>query len=228
MLQEKTQRTYASIISDGTIRVPTDESNPKAILREYETSDGKKGTKHELVYKSLIGTIKYVNFYDGDFGKTLSIVIADDGEEDITLTLGVTTSFGSDMMKKLPNIDFSLPVTLNPYSFIDDKGKNKKGLTVIQNKQKVLNYFYDEATKGTLFDFPVPEKEYGKMDKDDWKIYFILVSKFLVNYTEKNIIPNFQTIDNEIAVYASPEEYVEAKKEKPAKQTAIKVENLPF
>jgi hypothetical protein len=35
------------------------------------------------VYKSLIGTIKYVNFYDGDFGKTLSIVIADDGEEEI-------------------------------------------------------------------------------------------------------------------------------------------------
>ena len=64
MLQKKEDKTYASILADGKIHITVPEGTPEASLRTYETSDGKSGSKWELVYTSIIGKITKVGFRD--------------------------------------------------------------------------------------------------------------------------------------------------------------------
>lgn len=242
-LNEKVKRIYATVAAvDGSIRIAVDkpddidddvksyidENGKKVVRRDYELSDGTTGCKWEHVYKSITGMVKYVGLYDGDYGSQVSLTIADEGEEGIIMSLNCKQTFGQDVMKKLPNVDFTKEVDLRPYSF-DDKetGKNKRGITIWQEGERVLNYFYDVDKKEVLHSFPVPEKAYDKMDSDDWVVFFVGVTKFLKAYTRENILPQFQTSDEEVKAYASPEETVKgagAKKKPAAKKAAVKKE----
>ena len=192
----RSNKTFASILSDGFFHIPSeegtvDESGQEAFLREYEVdNEGEKvkKSKSELKYDTLEGMIEGVYFRDSDFGTQVHIVI--DG---IDLSLGAGSNFGSDLMKKLPNIDYSQSVKMAGYSFKDAKsGKERRGISIVQgvdeeNKGiKIQNFFYDPATEKELHDFPTPEGDTEKFDKDDWKIYFLSVKKFLVGYITEN------------------------------------------
>ncbi len=61
---------FVSILADGKMHMTVPEGTEGAVKRDYETSDGKKGTKHELVYTELSGMIEKIEFYEGDFGKS--------------------------------------------------------------------------------------------------------------------------------------------------------------
>lgn len=187
-LEKKERKNYATIISDGSIRVPSTEDDPSAVKREYETSDGKKGVKYEEVYDTLSGVIQDINFFDGDFGKVLNVTI-----DDITLSINTNVNFGEDFMKKLPNIDLNEEVYLSPYSFEDDKKKIRKGITVYQKGEKLQNFFFDPENKENINGYPNPEGDIKDYSKEDWKIYFMQARKFLVKYTEENIIPKIAT-----------------------------------
>lgn len=181
--------TWASIISDGSIRVRSAEINPKAVKREYELKDGTKGVKWELVYDNLRGHINDISFRDGDYGTQLMILI-----DDITLAVSMNSKYADDILKKLPNVDFSKDVNFVPYSFVDDKNKEKKGVSIYQDlgdikPSKLNNFFYDTETKGSKNGYPDFPENHKKMKKDDWKIYFITVRKFLQEYTETNVKP---------------------------------------
>lgn len=180
--QEK--KNYVSILSsDATLRMVVPTGTPDSVVRTYETSDGKTGTKTELVFNKMSGKITDISFFDGDFGKLLQLDITDDAG---TLTLSVNTAqnYGEDLMKKIPSLDLSKGVEFAPYSFIDDNGKTRKGVTVTQEGKKIQNFFYDIANKKNLYDYPTPTG--SEKDKDDWKVYFIQARKFLVAYIEKN------------------------------------------
>lgn len=185
-LKERDQSIYANILSDGTIRVKSEESDPKSVRRDYELKDGTKGTKFERVYQELSGKILSAQFYDGDFGRSLILQFNDGGEEDIALSMNTTSNFAEDFMKKMPNIDFTKEVTVKPYNFTDDRNKLRKGVTVIQDNKKIGNYFSDGEK--ALHGFPEVEVD-KKYDKDDWKIYFIKTRKFLMEFVETNIFP---------------------------------------
>ena len=187
-LQEKDTKTYLTILgSSGDFRMKVDQSTQGAQLRTYETSDGQRGEKYELVYKSVSGFIQAIDIFDGDYGKNLIVDIAFSKEKGVALSIGVATPFGEDLMKKLPNIDFSKSVTLAPYSFEDEKGKQRRGITVTQDGEKKFNAFYDPEKKENLFGFPEVEED-KDYDKEDWKMYFMQCRKFLVKYTEDNIL----------------------------------------
>ena len=185
MLTKNDSKTYVSILGDGSLRVQVQEGTPDAVRREFEKSDGTKGVKHELVYDALSGKITNVSFFEGDYGKLLQVKITDKGSS-VYLSLSTSLNFGEDLMKKLPNINLDEDVKLVPYSFEDDNGKTKKGITVYQNKEKVKNFFFDADNKKNINGYPDPEGDIGKYDSDDWKLYFISARKFLVEYTEKN------------------------------------------
>ncbi len=190
MLTSYEQKTYANIISDGTIRIKCDESDPKAVKRDYTLKDGTKGTKIERVYNELSGIITNLSFYEGDFGKTLQVTVSD-SNEDIVLCMNVSTNFAEDLMKKLPNINLDNRVILKPYAFEDNNKKLKKGISIIQNNQKIKSFFHDENNQPTN-GCPGLTKDIKEYDTDDWNIYFISVRKFLQQYIETNIIPKFQ------------------------------------
>lgn len=196
---------YVTILSDGRIHEKVAEGTDGAVLRQYETSSGEKGEKWELIYKKLEGYITKVEFEDGDFGENLLITFKD-GETEIILAIGVSGSFGEDLLKKLPAVDFSKRVGISPYAFENEKGRMVKGVSVWQESDKVLNFFYDFDAKKELHGFPVPEGDTSEYKTDDWKIHFIKVRKFLTAYAKEHIVPKFADGAEEIARPTDEEE----------------------
>ena len=203
-LNEREQKTYAIVIGDGSIRVTAQANDPKAVKRTVELPDKSTVVKMERVYNDLSGFIKEVSFFEGKFGKQLFVKVDDNKSEPITLALNMSTNFGEDFLKKLPNVNFNEQVTISPFAFSDDHGKVRKGVTIRQpnnpnsDEGKIKNYFVDEQ-KNPANGFPVVPKEFSKMDNDDWKIYFIQTRKFLIEFTENNVIPLVENTADSVA-----------------------------
>lgn len=178
------EKIYATVLSDGKIHVSVPEGTEGSVVREYETSDGKSGSKTEMIYTELVGTITKVDFFEGDFGKSLLLTVADGETKPVVLSLSTSSNFGEDMMKKLPAIDMDQPVIIAPYSFDDEKGKKKRGVTVTQDGTKLTNFFFDSEAKKNLHGYPEIPKAKGKkvISKDEWKIYFAQARVFLCDY----------------------------------------------
>ena len=220
MALEKIERqNYVSILSsDATFRVVVPDGTEGSIKREYETSDGKKGTKTELVFNKLTGKITNIGFYDGDFGKQLQLTITDD-KGDLTLSVNTAQNYGEDIMKKIPNINLDKEVVLVPYSFEDDKGKIRKGVTITQDGKKIESFFYDKVAKKNVNGYPDPEGDRKDYDKDSWRVYFIQARKFLVGYTEKHFpAKEHKTINKTTDI---SDIY-------PTEEESIKAENIPW
>lgn len=180
--------------SDGTLRLTVPEGTEGAVYREYETSDGKKGSKWELIFKSLSGMISNIQTHDGDYGMNLMLTLSYDGGED-TISIGTSTPFGEDFMKKLPNINLDEYIEFAPFAFTDDHGKLRKGVSIKQGDKKVQNFFYKAGEDGergvNVNGYPNPDGDTTKYTKDDWKIYFMQARKFLIKYTEEHFLPKF-------------------------------------
>ena len=169
---------FISVLADGKMHLNVPEGTEGAIKREYETSDGKKGSKTELVFTELSGIISGLKFWEGDYGVSLQVTVLDGEEEPVILSLNATQTFGEDFMKKLPNINLKKPVTISPYSFEDDKEKKRRGVTVYQEDEKVENFYYDKDKKKNANGYPSPAKKYTK--KSEWKKYFQEANEFLI------------------------------------------------
>lgn len=178
--------------SDGTLRLVVPEGTEGAVYREFETSDGKKGSKWELVFKSLAGKITNIEEYEGDYGVSLLVTFTYDGGEDI-VAFNTGTPFGEDFMKKLPNINLDEYVTIQPYAFTDDGGKMRKGVSIKQGDEKLTDFFTKkEGEKFVhLHGFPEPKGDTNKYSKDKWKIYFLECREWLLEYTRENFISLF-------------------------------------
>ena len=188
MLKEKqTSGTYLSI-TGGEFRQTVTEGTPGAKKRDWETKDGKSGTKWEKPYESLSGKITGINFYDGDYGKNITVFIQD-GEENYGLSLGVASQYAEDLMKKIPALDLDKDVTLIPYDFEDDKGRRRKGITVKQGGEKVSNFFYDAEKKTQINGAPSPEGDVSMFDSEDWKMYYTKLRKYVINFITEKIVP---------------------------------------
>lgn len=179
--------------SDGSLRMTVTEGTPGAERREWKSADGTKtGVKFEMIYQDVSGFITSVDFLDGDYGKNLIIGITDE-DETLKLSLSTNSPFGEDMMKKLPALYLSTRVVIQPYAFVDDKGKTRKGLSIKQNEEKIGNFFNDPVEKKNIHGYPSPEfkkdKKTGEnkpFSSDDWKLYFGIARKFLIEYIEEN------------------------------------------
>lgn len=188
--QEEGKR-FISIKSDGLFHEKVSQETEGAKLREYELKDGTKGSKWELLYKDLSNVhIKNIYFEDSEYGENICTTFTD-GENEVTWSENTGTNFGSDWMKRLPNLDFTAKVSIKPYAFTDDRGKLKKGASVYQH-DKVADYFYDWDKREELHGFPKVPKAREEMKTDDWKLYFLQVKIFLVGYTKEHIVPRFE------------------------------------
>jgi len=187
------QKEYVTILSsDGSFRLSVPEGTDGAVKRDYETSDGTKGTKNELVLTALSGKITGVEFKDMKFGRVMNVDITDENGT-LTISMGTQTNFATDLMKKLPNMDLSKEYRLMPFAFTNDKGKSVKGISITEGTDKpskdtpkIKNFFYDEEEKKNLHGFPEITKDISKMTKNNWKAYFGEVEDFLVEYNSNN------------------------------------------
>ena len=181
--REESSVLHLSIIK-GTLMQKSTEDNPDAVRRDWEDSDGNKGTKWEIPYSSVEGLIVGVDFKDGDYGEQV-IVSMTDVDEKIKIYMPTDSRYFTDFAKKLPNINLWEDVTLSPYDFDGDNGKQNKGVSIKQGGEKLHSFYYDFEDKKTINNLPQPDKNAStkdhedKYDKDDWKIFFMKQKKFL-------------------------------------------------
>lgn len=193
-------RKFITILADGKFHESVEDGTPGSVVREYEDSKtGEMKQKVELVHESVSGIITNVSFHDGEFGKTIQVELDGDG----VVSVGTTSTFGEDLMKKLPAIDLTKEVKLTPYSF-EAEGKTRKGITVYQGGEKVESFYYDKEAKKAINDIPQPEGDTKSFDSDDWKMYFMVVRKFLIKQVEKIFPPKEFEPVNEVEGEIAP------------------------
>ena len=191
MLTLKENRTFATILADGLIHINCAEGTEGGKWRTYKTSDGTEGKKFEKVYSEIIGKISKIGFQEGKFGVQLQLTIADGAEEPVVLCMSTSSNYGEDTMKKLPNVDLEKTVKIVPFSFKDEKGKAKKGVTIYQKDDKgetvkLGNYFYDATTKANINGYPTPKPTKKERTSDQWKLFYGECREFLIEFiTEK-------------------------------------------
>lgn len=204
-LNKRERKTFAIITADGKIRVQSVEADPGAEKREFVKSDGTTVIKFERVYDDISGKIIDISFKDTDFGKMMNIMFEKEPGEDaeLVLSIGASSNFASSIMCRLPNVDLKSELVIKPYSMEMKNGKTHKGVSVQQFGNKLTNFFSakdpnDEKKTIEVNGFPPMLPMTPKPDKDDWKIYFMQVTKFLVNYTTENILPKLELSVDEI------------------------------
>ena len=199
---ERDNKIYVKILSsDGTMRIPTNESDPDHIKRVEELKNGETKTYIEKIVNGYKGKIKSINFREMEFGKMINIVFENDEEnKEVVLSMNCNTNFAKDFMEKLPNINLEREVSISPWSMTKDNGKTSKGMVVWQTpdkmeegsaKVKVQSFFreYEEGKRPMVKNgFPEPRDGGKGFDNDDWRLYFTEVKKFLIKYTEENIL----------------------------------------
>lgn len=187
----KGDKKFIIVLADGKFHQTVPEGTEGSIVRTYVDKDDKEQSKTELVFDEVIGVITSISFNDGEYGKSIELEIDNEG----ILSFNTASSFGEDLMKKLPAIKLDEPVKLVPYSFIPKgEDKSKKGVTVYQNDVKVDSFYWEKdasgKTKGKIVNgIPEPEGDTSKFDSDDWKMHFMVVRKFLIKEIEK--LPKF-------------------------------------
>lgn len=201
-------REFVSILSeDGTFRLKVPEGTEGAVVRKGEVN-GTPFEKTELAFKALTGFITKVELQDSTFDrdgkkvtiKFLQVTIKDDAGE-LTISTPASSSFAQSLMKLLPAMDFTQEYRLAPYSFDNDKGKTVKGISVSEagdKDKKIKNFFFDPKTEKNINGFPEPTGDTKKYTKNKWKAYFGDVEDFLIEYTEKNIVPKFAEVEEDI------------------------------
>lgn len=180
---KQSDKTFLTILADGKFHQQVEEGTEGAVKREIKDkfTNEVTDTKFELLHDSVKGIITEVSIQEGEYGKNLQITI--DTE---IVSLGTKSSFGEDMLKKLPSIDLSKEVTLTPYSFLPKGEENKKkGVTVYQDGVKVGSYYYDAENKVSINGCPEPENDGKGFDSDDWANHFNIVRKFMIKEIEK-------------------------------------------
>ena len=196
---QRESQVYLKVLADGTIREKVVEGTEGCVRREIEDQKTKEITVvFEMVHESIDGMIGEITLKEGKFGDQLMIPMVD-GEESFNLALSISQNFGEDFMKKLPNIDKTKPVLINPFSFTSDAGKPVRGIDIRQdwnkgepiskeNGTKITSFYQEGSGRDTKNLHGYPEAEAGTKG-DDWKIYFAVARKFLIkDLSEKGFI----------------------------------------
>ncbi len=182
---------YAKILADGKFHIKCEETDEGAVKRTYKDKDENDVVVWEQVFTSFEdATIQSLEIKDGDYGRVLYIGL----DDDVVISVNTANNFGTDFMKKIPNIDMSKPVTIFPFSFVGDKGKDVKGVSITQEGNKITSFFQEKKGGKTVNTNGYPEIDESKKSEPTaktawrkfWKNYFETVDDFLVEYIEKN------------------------------------------
>jgi len=179
----QTQKTFLTV-GFGKIRQKTlenkqkvDANTPGAIKRLTQSGAESWALEHDFI-EGVIESIFYKE--DAEFGNAFEVTISDFGEK-YQLSFSEESRFWIDFMKKLPNIDLSTKVKITAYDFTDKENKHKAGISILQNNIKITSFYEQKIDDGNwefLHNYPT-SKGVDFKDKDEIKMYFIKVKKFL-------------------------------------------------
>jgi hypothetical protein len=157
-----------------------DANTPNAVMRELANGGQSWALEHDYV-SGVIENIFYKE--DKQYGNSFEVVMRD-GVELYQISFSEESRFCADFLKKLPNVNLSNELKITAYDFTNQEGKHVAGVSLEQDGTKITS-FYDKkhekdgkVTWELLHGFPKSEGVDFK-DKDETKIYFIQVKKFL-------------------------------------------------
>lgn len=202
--QKDNNKIYLNIVK-GELRRSVEKGTPNAIAREWEAG-GKTGVKHELKYPPVFGIIEDVEIYEGESGgkkfQSLNIVF-DANEEGLkpVVCASIGTRYATDLLKKLPAIDFTKEVRIFPYSYIPE-GKDKPitGVQVTQRDHsgeftvKIPSYFHYQDGEGKWHaknGYPEPTGDTSTYSSKHWEIFYGQAELFLLDYLKEKLLPTF-------------------------------------
>ena len=137
-----------------------------------------------------------MEFKDGDFGEQFILTLTN-GEDNAKVHLNTDSKYFTAFAKKLPNVDLEKNVEINSFDFTTKDGKRLTGVALKQGEEKIEDNYWDG--KKSLNGIPEVSKTDAKgFDKDDWKMHFINVKKFLKKEVEKVVLPDTNTTPLEI------------------------------
>ncbi len=203
-------------IRNGFFTIKASSPNEKrfgktAVTRTYKEDDGNEKTIYEFQAKTLDGVLSAVKIRDTNFGTVISLNI-DDGNYMFGISASTNSNYGRSIMEKLPNLHLGDKIKLRVYDdFTTKEGKKKyAGVSVINldSGNKIYDAFYDFENKKRILGYPEFPKDYENYDKDDWKIHFLKVEKFLKNYIKENVESKFNRSDesnNDLPIEDTPD-----------------------
>ncbi len=182
MRGQTVKRIYMNV-NLGRIREKCAENTKGVEIRE-----DKEGKKHfEIVYNFIIGVLEDVFFQTHpEYGNSYKILCSD-GEEHYSIQVNEDSAYGRDLLKKLPGMLRGEIYKFAPFQFTPaDSTKERVGLTIIRTADDVkLQTCYqtfeqkeDKSWKVTNVN-GFPDYTGKPKDKDDLKVYYIQVTKFL-------------------------------------------------
>ena len=193
---ENSDTLYLTIVG-WTMVEKSEEGVEGAKKRDYETSDGKTGVKWEIHYKNLLGRITWLEFKNTDYGEQFTLTLSGSEWQQAKLSMNTDSRYFTDFGKKLPNINLEEEIELNSYDFKTPDGKQLRWLSIKQDGQKINDFYWDG--KKALNNMPnVSKTESKDYDKDDWKMFFIKIKKFLKSEIEKVKLPKITVSEEEI------------------------------
>lgn len=228
------RKPFLSII-EGTLRQKVDEKTKGAQARTYKTKDknGKEieATKYELTFLEWSGKIIDIRFKDTPYGHVCEVEF-----NDAIITIPTEGRYFQDFAQKIMSANLGQTIIFHPFDFEGDDGKNKKGVALEQNGQKLKSYYYDPKEGKSCHGIPTPQGNTKNYSKDDWKIYFLQLKKFLIAEVARMAITIGEPVpqasltpsdeipiigeESEIATYQLPERQEE--------EDEIRLEDVPF
>lgn len=171
--------TYFTIWG-GNLVLPAEPEEEGAVKRTWEDSDGNTKSKWEFREKDITGLITGLEFRDGNFWENLYIELTNQAEEICKIQIPTDSDYFRSFASQLKNIDLTEEVVFNSYDFTWEDGKRRRGMSLQQDGKKVQSYYYDPDKKASINGMPsVDKKEAKTYDKDDWKVFYLGVKKFL-------------------------------------------------
>ena len=169
---------------------------------------------------SQFGNDEYEVFDDDDkepggdheeYGKQWTLLV-DDEPEHLALQIHEDSRYGTDLLRKIPKLKKGMAIKIMPHDFKDQDDQVRCGLSITDEikQEKVTSYYQrfedqGEGKKPKVINlYGYPEFDGKWTDKDETKVYFIKLAKFLRNNALEYLQKGFKDYEGVPAAAAVP------------------------
>ena len=226
-------------ITDGRLRRKSNSDDPEAEKRVVKM-DGVKHVMYENNFSKIEGFITDLRLKEHpDFGDSVEVVVEDnEGTKEVYVAqMGENSRYFQSFLQLLPNVDFSLPIIIKPYSYKEEGDKYaNQGVSLLQNDEKLSNYYkkWNEKKKKSKLLNGMEKFDFSKADsKDEKKILRIKLVSFLkkeLTKQQKRLQEFLDSLENkkESKKDKKPKKLKSPKKSKRSKKDENSKDDLPF
>ncbi len=180
MLGENEIRQYLNV-SIGKLRQRVKEGDAKAKARTIEDTG-------EVIYERIYSYIeakleKIFMRTHKEYGNSWVLLMQDGGAK-YSVQISENSRYGDDLLKKIPNMRYGIIYKITPFSFTPEGAKKEKtGLSIKEGETQIGSFYHEFLKNADKWQVKLlhghPAYEGPQNDKEEIKIYYMRVRKFL-------------------------------------------------